>query len=245
MPYDRDVVVQCVKRHYELLIRAAYLDPNALESPPSEGWNDDQLIVDALRALGRSEKVIDLLRHLPYIKPHFDMIRYEVWEETFSINYLREHTRGDDMLTVDNCRRVGRQLGDVLLMPDDADWPPSFVSLTQGSEATWWVIDTDDGIVFPTGIHTVNMDAPQEQPWRRLAHPRDIQEYFDEVHYFMISLKQVLVPIGPRHYSQVLPCELPNAGLVMKLLEKHGWPNGFNKDDYNRELEQLPPASLW
>ncbi|KAL5119440.1 hypothetical protein ACEQ8H_002710 [Pleosporales sp. CAS-2024a] len=68
MAYDRDVVFNCIKRHYELLVKAAYFDPAQVRYPPDEGWNDEQLAADVLRAFGRSEEVIDLLRHLPYIK---------------------------------------------------------------------------------------------------------------------------------------------------------------------------------
>ncbi|KAG9251116.1 uncharacterized protein F5Z01DRAFT_294225 [Emericellopsis atlantica] len=37
MAYDRDVVVHCIKRHYELLLKAAYFDPAEVRYPPEEG----------------------------------------------------------------------------------------------------------------------------------------------------------------------------------------------------------------
>jgi hypothetical protein len=67
MPYDRDVVVNCIKRHYDLLVRMAYLDPDEILHPPPEGWSDEQLVVDTLQKRKRSERVIDLLRHMPYL----------------------------------------------------------------------------------------------------------------------------------------------------------------------------------
>ena len=41
MPYDRHVVVSCIERHYDLLVRMAYLDPDTILRPPPEGWTDE------------------------------------------------------------------------------------------------------------------------------------------------------------------------------------------------------------
>jgi hypothetical protein len=139
MAHNRDVLVNCIKRYYELLVRAAYLDPNAIETPPPSGWTDEQLTVDILRALGRSEAVIDLLRHVPYIKYN---PRYEVWEVTIAINYLRSADRFKGA-TAEECK--WKTVDDFCLMPEDANWPAGFISLTEGREAYWWIIDTDEG----------------------------------------------------------------------------------------------------
>jgi hypothetical protein len=66
MAYDRDVVVNCITRHYDVLIRMAYLDPAAVRHSPPEGWSDDELAVDVLRSSNRSDNVVDVLRYLPY-----------------------------------------------------------------------------------------------------------------------------------------------------------------------------------
>jgi hypothetical protein len=144
MIYEKNVIVGCIKRHYDVLVRAAYLDPNDIETPPPEGWSDEQLPVEILRALGRSEEVVELLRHLPYIKRSRGLGRYEVYEMTVSINYLRNGGRFGNA-TVESCR--GKTVDDFCLMPVDADWPPSFISLTEGRESTWWIIDTREGML--------------------------------------------------------------------------------------------------
>ncbi|PSN71686.1 hypothetical protein BS50DRAFT_569333 [Corynespora cassiicola Philippines] len=48
MVYSRDVVVDCVNRHYELLVQMVYLNPADVEQPPCESWSDDQLAIDIL-----------------------------------------------------------------------------------------------------------------------------------------------------------------------------------------------------
>lgn len=142
MEFDRDIVVKCIQRHYNLLVSAAYLEPNLIQTPPPEGWSEEEIMADVLRALGRSEAVIDLLRHLPYTRTARSFDRLEVYEETEPINYLREFSPLRKT-TVETSR--GETVNDFTLMPADADWPSSFISLTEGREATWWIIDTDEG----------------------------------------------------------------------------------------------------
>jgi hypothetical protein len=145
MAYDRDVVVHCVKRHYELLVKAAYFDPEEIRYPPDEGWSDEQLAVDILRTFGRSEVVIDLLRHLPYIKQLDGDFRDEVYFGSQQFSYLRDSPPFSS-LTVEECK--GKQLFDKLLMPDPEDWPAGFIALTQDIYATWWIMDTAKGLAI-------------------------------------------------------------------------------------------------
>jgi hypothetical protein len=145
MAYDRDVVVNCIKRHYQLLVKAAYFDPTEVRYPPDEGWSDEQFVADVLRAFGRSEDVIDLLRHLPYIKQLDGDDKDEVYYETRHLSYLRD-TSPFKTLKAEECR--GRQLFDKLLMPRPEDWPTGFISLTRDQHATWWIIDTAKGLTI-------------------------------------------------------------------------------------------------
>jgi hypothetical protein len=144
MVHDRDLLIHCITRFYALLVHAAYLDPAMILTPPPSGWSDVELPVEILRALGRSEAVIDLLRHMPYIKELPHPLCYEVDEVTVPINYLRDADPFDGA-TVDSCSGKTIDDDDFFLMPNHGDWPASFISLTRGREATWWIIDTDEG----------------------------------------------------------------------------------------------------
>ncbi|KAF2130203.1 hypothetical protein P153DRAFT_365842 [Dothidotthia symphoricarpi CBS 119687] len=242
MPYNRDVVVNCVKRHYDLLIRAAYLDANIVQNPPPEGWSDDQLAVDLLQAFGRSDKVIDLLRHLPYLNSSIGIGGHEIYIETRSISYLHGSDILED-LTVEACREDG--LSDALLMPLPGDWPPSFISLTHGGDAIYWVIDTDQGIIYPMDSYLVDDTAPEEQPWLGCAKPRDIQEFFDELYDEMESLKTVPVPKGEASwYHEVLPCEFPKGEIASRLLREYGWPNALRTEEYLEAVRKVHPDNV-
>ncbi|KAG9567447.1 hypothetical protein KCU71_g3796, partial [Aureobasidium melanogenum] len=65
--YSRDETVAAITEFYKFYIRLPYIDPNALVLAPEDGgWPN----IDAteLRNRGKSDEVIELLRHLPYIE---------------------------------------------------------------------------------------------------------------------------------------------------------------------------------
>lgn len=143
MVYHPEAIATCIGRHYQLLVTLAYLDPAAVQSPPPQGWSDAELAVDVLRALGRSEKVIHLLQRLPFLRQDLHDEKWEVQEATWPLSYLRGASVLDGR-TPEACRSQGlHQLG---LMPFDAAYPPGMISLTAGREATFWIIDTEEGM---------------------------------------------------------------------------------------------------
>jgi hypothetical protein len=142
MAYDRDIVVGCNKRHYDLLIRMAYLDPAAVRHPPPEGWSDDQLAVDVLQYSNRSDAVIDLLQHLPYNVRNTGMVKFEVYIATENTCFLLD--MGYPKGTTAEKRR-NTDLTDYLLMPYGAVYPPGFIALSQGNDEVEWMVDTEEG----------------------------------------------------------------------------------------------------
>lgn len=148
--YDRHVLVSCLKRHYELLVNMGHLHPEAVQWPPeSAGWSDSQLNVDALRALGRTESVLDLLRHLPYPAagpPGSDNEADDatVYYETMTLSYLRRRWQPEEGDDADWYKQPFCDLG---LAPFDGPMAPHLISLTheEAETGTIWVIDTERG----------------------------------------------------------------------------------------------------
>jgi hypothetical protein len=66
--YSRDGTVAAVRNYYQFLIKM-YLDEAYVIEPPLEGWPH---ITARHATINKSKEVIDLLRHLPYIKCAFD-----------------------------------------------------------------------------------------------------------------------------------------------------------------------------
>ncbi|KAI4930782.1 uncharacterized protein J4E92_004614 [Alternaria infectoria] len=139
MPYDRDVVVSCIERHYDLLVRMAYLDSDTILRPPPEGWSDEQLAVDTLQEWKRSDRVIDLLRHLPYLSRNMFDDKHEVYIVTEACNYLRNYGWLKDEYKKDAIRYMSP-------CGEEEEIPAGMIPLSQGNEATVWMIDTDQGM---------------------------------------------------------------------------------------------------
>ncbi|KAI4917814.1 hypothetical protein J4E85_009906 [Alternaria conjuncta] len=188
MPYNRDVVVSCIEKHYDLLVRMAYLDPDTILRPPPEGWTDEQLAVDTLQEWKRSDRVIDLLRHLPYLSKNMGDSKYEVYIVTEACNYLRNYGWLKDADKKKAIRRMSP-------CGEGQEIPAGMIPLSQGNEATVWMIDTDQGIIWPMGPFIVDRSAPDDQFWRQAAKPREVQQYFDELYDEIETLVTVPVPL--------------------------------------------------
>ena len=62
--YSRDKCVAVIRDFYEFLT-SMFMDPTFIVEPPPGGW--PSIDADAMRELGKTDEVVDLLRHLPYI----------------------------------------------------------------------------------------------------------------------------------------------------------------------------------
>ena len=84
--YSRAEIVAAVQDFYELLIKLPYIDATALILAPTEGWPG--VNAEALRSRGKTEEVIELLRHLPYLRhPAPPRRRWMIGPDTIAIAY--------------------------------------------------------------------------------------------------------------------------------------------------------------
>ena len=56
-----------IKKNRFIFVRATFLDPSIIWTPPPKGSSNEELMSDLFCTLGRSDKAIDLLSHLTYI----------------------------------------------------------------------------------------------------------------------------------------------------------------------------------
>jgi hypothetical protein len=94
-PCTREKTISSILSFYRLLTQLPYIPPDKLMIPPSTGWpisteeKGTGIKATELRNRGKTETVIDVLRHLPYL----DQERYrEHWtlaDNTLHINYAR------------------------------------------------------------------------------------------------------------------------------------------------------------
>jgi len=80
-------VADALTAFYKQVVRFPHLDDAALRIPPSAGW--ETVDSAALRELGKSEAVIELLRHLPYLEAAGRYDKLLVQYETVAIAYTK------------------------------------------------------------------------------------------------------------------------------------------------------------
>ena len=80
-------IADALTAFYKQVIRHPHLDDTALKTPPSSGW--ETIDSAALQELGKSEAVIELLRHLPYLEAAGRYDRLLVQYETVAIAYTQ------------------------------------------------------------------------------------------------------------------------------------------------------------
>lgn len=64
--YSHEATVAAFKSYYEFLTKM-YIDPGMTKTPPVTGW--PHITCESMQAIGKSQEVVALLRHLPYV-PH-------------------------------------------------------------------------------------------------------------------------------------------------------------------------------
>ncbi|KAK7458304.1 hypothetical protein Landi51_01127 [Colletotrichum acutatum] len=246
--YDRDVVVNCLKRHYELLVRMGYLDVSAVEIPPAAGWSDTELRVDALRAMGRSETVIDLLRHIPFVHENEESDPVEIYTETFPLRYLRDgrwfggangiHGDGAEVF-------ANTALLDLGFAPFDGPVPADMVSLTHADEGIWWLIDTNQGCIYPYGTEFDKReeDVPADKQWL-VVDPVPIQAYFDKIYAQVGNLDVVPAPRSGKREARVVEEYTEEGQEIKRLYVEHGWPNAFRREEFIQAVERTRAAFI-
>lgn len=85
MSSHREVIVHAITSFYETLTTFPYLSPSAISTPPPSGWNSPEAR-GLLQREGKSEAVLDIVNHLPYLTNdqlhiHYDTVAID-WRVT-------------------------------------------------------------------------------------------------------------------------------------------------------------------
>ncbi|KZL64185.1 alpha beta hydrolase fold protein [Colletotrichum incanum] len=235
--YNRDDVVAGLTQFYLTLTRTAYIPASYVDFPPPGGWTDADLDVGALRALRRSETVIDLLRHLPYPRPMHDGPRPGPWNvapKSKAVRYLRQmgsfsqwSDRGDAGLL----ELAALPMSDTPAAP--MDLPPDVVCLTFGERMSpmadarpyWWIVDCSSGIFTPYQERSYGVaKVPRNKPWRT-TQSYSVLDFFAKL---VPDLGQNYLPVPPTEDldAEVLGPSSTGIGReAAQIYQSHGWPN--------------------
>lgn len=260
--YSEAVCVAAVGDYYEFLTKM-YLDESEVIYPPKGGWPSIiNAHPDALASLGKTDKVISLLAHLPYIRneggpedsPHVAAdCCFQDWNRIF--------TGAGPGTNLESCRIVSEGYAFYEVAP------PHVIALTAGHrEAFKMVVDTELGIIhwrdYPfcdlqvetrEGISDDPYDwAPEEEAeWRAETEIWAIADFFEvlkdlytQLHFVPISNREVLMDTpGWGHPPGLMD-------MLRGIYKEHGWPNMavYRKQDCLRavrEAVEINFPDLW
>ncbi|KAK3178709.1 hypothetical protein OEA41_000846 [Lepraria neglecta] len=82
--YSRDKVVSELTSFYECLVEL-YLPSSALKYPPQGGWPD--ITPEYLAFMEKNDTIVDIIRHIPFIRQDEDSKPYQIYEKTSAVDY--------------------------------------------------------------------------------------------------------------------------------------------------------------
>jgi hypothetical protein len=235
--YSRDGCIAAVRDYSKFLVEM-YLDPSAIVEPPERGWPDVTADV-IIQSMGKTVEVLELLRHLPYIRDADDDIfqaqgsarcEFEDWNSACrSVTLGRSTAQGL------------KNLSEGISFSDDV--PGQVIGLTRGGQSIdIFLLDTALGVIYwPECIDEIRhsslqecvMDdlgdwAPEnEADWRGDAAAWTIQSFFEVLKDQFRALN--FIPISEYVVLDVhtlLPAAIKGLReMVQDIYRAHGWPD--------------------
>lgn len=146
--YDRQECIDAVTDLYHFLIELPYIQPDQILYPPAGGWPN--VTKELLEPMGKSDEVVELLAHLPYICVQTERQPWEPskeWVQVAPSTHLIDY-RGSGVRDMMGKGEKFNETFDAVLPP----WfspPPHVVSLTTGKKnGDWLLLDTSDGTLI-------------------------------------------------------------------------------------------------
>ncbi|PVH72989.1 hypothetical protein DL98DRAFT_501701 [Cadophora sp. DSE1049] len=142
--YSRDATVTAVLRFYHSIIRHPYLNSSTLTIPPRNGWPN-------INFPGKTNNVLDLLRHLPYLRAEKQYDQFTIHWECVPICYV-------DLVEDDDWQDLEKSYG---LPP----LPPHCVYLARAGSYlnTSLILDAETGTVIEYSVMANDITIPIEE----------------------------------------------------------------------------------
>ncbi|KAK1767570.1 hypothetical protein QBC33DRAFT_569894 [Phialemonium atrogriseum] len=215
--YSRDACVAAVRGYYDFLTKM-YLDESDIVEPPEGGW--PSITTESLQSLGKTNEVILLLRHLPYLRA----------ANSRALSLGR--TNSDELRVCSEDPEISE------------DVPAHVVGLTSGGDEDTpvFLLDTELGIVHCPGCNDGMRHNPSREPvlddpydwapeneaeWRADAPAWGIADFFEVLKDQFRELH--FIPITSRNVVDIWATLHPSAdgmvAMVQSIYRTHGWPN--------------------
>jgi hypothetical protein len=142
-------MVEPIASFYATLTKFPYLPASDIMTPPATGW--PQADVANFRKLGKTDLVVEVLRHLPYIRVDDNRKWRLGYDDTMPLTYIK--APGSDEVYTASCKLAGLEdqadqamLWDSRLEPHGQKLDAHIVALTNGWQyGAWLLLDTEAG----------------------------------------------------------------------------------------------------
>ncbi|RYP67029.1 hypothetical protein DL771_007448 [Monosporascus sp. 5C6A] len=259
--YSHNAAVTAITSFYEMVMRAHSEKAGELRYPPPGGW--PQITQEPFAALGKTDTVIELMRHIPYIQATRWGGEVHIMNQTVAVNYI------DDSYCQDMARR-SQEMRDAGKEREGGENPigPDVLCLAdRGEECEYGydiLIDTKNGVVvlereyyqIPDYCYrgAIAFDDEDEyikanpEPWRDNP-PFPIEVFFEmcKRQFRVMNWIPLLEPNG-RGRVYELPTDHAPGGpgdrghaLRMQIFRESGWPGsdgegrGWDRDTAERK----------
>lgn len=226
--YSRDATVQAFRCYYQFLV-AMYMDESNIAEPPEDGWGT----IIRWPNFDKTDKVIDLLRHLPYVSMDIGIApdcEFVNWHQTPA------HHDGEDIKEATEP------------YPNEATIPPHVVGLTIHTlRGLIFLLDTELGVIYwfecmseaKNEIEEVEddpydwadngliPDSEDQVEWRAGSGIWEITDFFEMLKTHLINLTFVPYPpdkMEAAWYGRDAHGRETLEG-VQKIFRDHGWPD--------------------
>ncbi|KAK8924295.1 hypothetical protein VCV18_004714 [Metarhizium anisopliae] len=217
-----------------------YLDKNLIKEPPKGGW--PSITPQSMRGLGKTKKVISLLRHLPYIdSPCYDEGPNVLPNCMFADWKARVEEQEDGFQHGSDASEVARMSSEGASNYENV--PPHVIGLTWDPEERYcFLLDTRLGIIHWVQCDHYLRDHSSRPPIREDPYdyaPENEADTFRDAgtwaipDFFRVLKEQyrslTFLPYGSTRVCDVKAAEyLDRAGknrLIEGIFRQHGWPN--------------------
>jgi hypothetical protein len=254
--YSLEETVAAIRDYFEFLTRV-YLDESLVLLPPEGGW--PEITPERLQGLGKTDDVIQLLRHIPYIQDG-DWIYAGPCKIMF-YNWARAVRGTNTSKDFENMRIGTEPYGDW----DKGLIPPHMVGLiTVETYFERFLLDTKHGVIYwydcPGGIHdsptrepilddlsgpdSSDEETPKEVPEWQTSPAWSVRDFFEllkdcfrELRTIPLSRNEVYDLDTIRYDSETLEA----LSLVRDVFREHGWPDldRYRKEDCLRAARRV------
>ena len=240
--YDQDLIVRELTSLYQLLTRV-HIAPSELLLPPDGGW--PALTPQYLRPMGKTARVNELIRHLPYIRREQYDNKTTIWRESACIDY-----RGA------NVTHLLRQSKDPDVDACDVWWttPAHVVTLSEPSQGRYGyhlLLDTERGTVSTCDYMEGPDKFPRYQNYKLGSNDPDIHgDGWKDHHAFSVSdlceiIKQDwtsmnMIATSAEEYETKSWHDQATLDKFRKIFENHNWlRKGYKQEECLKASKEL------